>query len=464
MDARLVEVQTALLAAEINRSHNAHQESLALATFLIGLVEPCEQVGLHLEVPIRLEAANALWDQGETASSIGMLQGLDNISLLARQNTGIAVGRSDLLSKIGSQVSIARLEKPDRILENYLKPALKELKGKTDGREASQVFYQFALFCDQQLQDADGLEDLERLRKLSENKQAEVDYLDKMIKTGSSRDREKYKSHLSKNKTWLKLDKEELQRHVSSREEFLRECLENYLLALGASDEHDTTALRFSALWLEHSIEQLANEAVGKHLGAVPSRKFAPLMNQLSSRLQDSKVPFQDLLFPLVVRICKDHPFHGMYQIFSGSKNHANSKDDTAVARQKATQKVAKALEVDRVSMVTWKNIHITSTAYCQLAAEKDEHYKSGRKVSLKKSAAATRLSNMFANHPIPPPTMDIPLSANRDYSKVPVVLRLTGEISIASGVSAPKIILASASNGRNYRQLVWKTLEGKLN
>jgi ataxia telangiectasia mutated family protein len=133
LDTRLVEVQSALLASTINRAHNALQESLSLATSMIGLIGPCLEVGVNSEVAIHLEAANALWDQGEMASSIGMLQALDNPPLLKNQT--IPVGRSNLLSKIGHRVSVARLEKADRIIEKYLKPALRELKGKTGGSE-----------------------------------------------------------------------------------------------------------------------------------------------------------------------------------------------------------------------------------------------------------------------------------------------------------------------------------------
>ena len=151
-DSRLVEVQTTLLSSSLSRSHGQLQESLTSATYLASLIEPCQALGLNIEAAAQLEAANALWEQGEMTSSIGMLQALEKNSILKKQT--IPIGRSDLLAKIGYQVSVARLEKPDRIIEKYLLPALKELKGKADGSEAGQVFHEFAVFCDQQLQDA----------------------------------------------------------------------------------------------------------------------------------------------------------------------------------------------------------------------------------------------------------------------------------------------------------------------
>jgi len=444
-----------LLSSQLSRSHNALQESLSLATSLMDLIIPCQAIGLNLEAVIHLEAANALWDQGEMASSIGMLQALDKNTSLKKQT--VSVGRSNLLSKIGSQVSVARLEKPDQILDNYLKPALKELKGKVNGSEAGHVFHQFAVFCDQQLQDADGLEDLERLKKLSKNKRDDVEYLTKMYSNSTSTtEKNKIKGHLSKNKTWLKLDEEELQRHISSRDEFLRQSLENYLLALNASDDHGGNVLRFSALWLEHSEEQMANEAVSKHLVKVPSRKFAPLMNQLTSRLQDTNAKFQQLLFDLVLRICTDHPFHGMYQIYAGANSHANKKDESAQIRQKATGKVSRHFGSSQKSNSIWISIATTNKVYCQLAAEKDEQrYKSGKRVPLKESTAGARLASMLSKYPIPSPTMQIKLAADLDYSRVPIMVRFEPVMFIASGVSTPKVITAIADNGAKYKQLV---------
>lgn len=455
LDARLVEVQSALLASSINRAHNALQESLSLATSMIGLIEPCHAVAVNPEVAIHLETANALWDQGEMASSIGMLQSLDNVVLLKNQT--IPIGRSNLLSKIGQQVSVARLEKADRIIEKYLKPALKELRGRTSGSEPGEVFHQFAVFCDQQLQDPDSLEDLERLKKLSKDKAEEVKSYKKLYRdAGTPEDKKKYSTHLRKHETWLKLDEEELQRHNSSRDEFLRQCLENYLLALAASDDHDGNALRFSALWLEHSEDTLANEAVSKQLKQVPSRKFAPLMNQLASRLQHTSVKFQQLLFNLVLKICTEHPYHGMYQIYAGANSRTNPKDDSAVSRKTATVKIANELTRQQSTEKIWLAIQSTNKYYCYLAAEKDDQrYKTGRKISLKDSQALTRLQASFTKFHVPPPTMQIELSPALDYSNIPYMARLEPHMTIASGVSLPKIITALGSNGVKFKQLV---------
>src|SRR5882757_4127648 len=130
----------------------------------------------------------------------------------------------------------ARLEKPEEIIKDYLIPSIRELKDQTQGREAGQVFHEFASFCDKQLQNPDAIEDMARMKSLMERKAQEAHEYERLSKAAkSSREREGYRSASKRSKKWYELDAEEFQRLRRSREEFLRQSLENYLLSLQAS-------------------------------------------------------------------------------------------------------------------------------------------------------------------------------------------------------------------------------------
>ncbi|KAK3954237.1 hypothetical protein QBC32DRAFT_385226 [Pseudoneurospora amorphoporcata] len=396
-DARLAQIRGMLTSSDIYRFHRATQETLNLSTTLTHLIKPSEQVGLTVDAAVRMEAANSLWDQGEMISSIRMLQNIDKDSSLKKQT--VPVSRSDLLSKIGYQ---------------NLK------KGKND--EVMQLKALIASTRDSQLKN-------------------------------------RYFSHLSKAEQWLDLDQQELRRVEQTRSEFVKLSLQNYLLSLAASDEYNNDALRFTALWLERSEDDMVNEAVKRYINNVPTRKFAPLINQLSSRLQDSKELFQFTLIELVYKICLDHPYHGMYQIWSGSQTRINEGDEVALSRQKATDKVAKAIGKSGVEAAKiWPAIKATSIAYHKLAMERDaSRYKQGHKMNIKDAKTGADFLAVFAKHSIPPPTMQMPLLASCDYSEpnVPMIDRFEPQMSIAGGVSAPKIITAIGSDGQRYKQLV---------
>ncbi|GAW26034.1 putative serine threonine-protein kinase tel1 [Rosellinia necatrix] len=451
-DARLIQVKSMLLSSSIHRYHKAFQESLNIATSLTHLVQPSADLGLNIDSAARLEAANSLWDHGEMMSSIRMLQHIDEDTNLKKQT--VVVSRPDLLAKTAHQISVAKLEKPDSIQKNYLQPALKELKGKEDGEEAGKVYHQFAMFCDEQLQNPDSLEDLARLQHLKQGKSEEVKQLMELVTNAKdTQTRTRFTSHLNRAKQWLGLDELELRRVEQSRSEFVRLSLENYLLSLVASDGYNNDALRFTALWLERATENFTNEAVRKYIDKVPTRKFAPLMNQLTSRLLDQNNPFQKLLIELVYRICVDHPYHGMYQIWSGTRSKPKKEDEAAQLRKQATEMVGKRLAHTETATNTWTAIYYTSRSYHVLAVE--GNYKGGQKVPMRESPAGTALAGSLAKYRIPPPTMQIELSATRDYSNIPLATKLESTMTIASGVSAPKIITIVGSNGERFRQLV---------
>lgn len=317
------------------------------------------------------------------------------------------------------------------------------------------MYHGFAVFCDQQLQNPDGLEDFRRAEQLRDRKEQEVRALEEMMQNAHGKEKDTLRLHRSKTKQWFDLDDREYQRLQRSREAFLQQCLENYLLCLRESDAYNNDALRFCAIWLDKSDSDIANAAVSKHLSQVPSRKFASLMNQLSSRLLDVPDNFQKLLFALNFRICADHPFHGMYQIFASSKSKGG-KDQSSMARYRAAGKLAEQLKNDKRIEPTWFAVHNTNINYVRFAMDRpDEKLRSGAKVSLRKLLTGQRLEQDAATQRLPPPTMKIDLRVDCDYSDVTKLVRFQSEFTIASGVSAPKIVTAVGSDGQRYKQLV---------
>lgn len=302
------------------------------------------------------------------------------------------------------------------------------------------------------------MEDFKRSKKLLEDKEKEVRYYDREIKSSNLQGKEKdnLRSHYAKAKQWRTLDEREFHRLRDNREDFLRQSLENYLLSLKACDKYDNDALRFSALWLQSSESEIANSAVSKHVAQVGSRKFAPLMNQWSSRLLDVPSPFQKLLSSLVLRICVDHPYHGMYQIFAGSKTKGG-KDETALQRNAAASHIVNQLKDHKHASPVWIALHNTNISFVKFASEKvdDAKVKAGNKVPLKKLDTGRRLEMDAKNQSVPPPTMKIALRADCDYTGVPFIAKFHPEFTVASGISMPKIVTAIGTDGLRYKQLV---------
>ena len=342
------------------------------------------------------------------------------------------------------------------MIKSYLTPAVDALKGSVDGKTAGQVFHTFAAFCDQQLQNTDGQEDFARVKSLREQKQNELAELNKLQSSQrSSNDRRELRRASDKAKQWLAIDNREYQRLLDSRNLLLEHSLENYIRALSRSDAHDTDVLRFFALWLENADGAISNEAVERNLTEVPSWKFAILMNQLSSRIQEENSKFQSLLQSLVFRICTEHPYHGMYHIYAGMKT-PGGKDQSAISRNAAAKRLAGLLEKSP-SRETWTKIFQTNQYFSKLACASvdDIVKKSGKNVSLRHVPAAGTAGEVASKARVPPPTMAIGVRPDGRYEHLPRFVKFESSIQIAGGLSAPKILTVVATDGKRYKQLV---------
>ncbi|KIV93243.1 hypothetical protein, variant [Exophiala mesophila] len=455
----LQEIRTIRQSLDLASDDKASQAQFSLnrAMILSVLGHMAAEVGLKVDVAIQYDLARTLWSHDETSGAINILQSLKDRGDLSDQ--GILVTKAELLTDLGQKIAEARLEKPDEIIDHYLLPAFQQLHGRNIGTEAGRVFHNFAAFCDMQLQDSDNLDDFTRISKIRDRKLRELNDLERLLKTSEGKLRDQFKMQLAKTKTWFKLDDEEWKRLTKNRETLILQCLENYLLSMKACDDYRNDTLRFLALWLNQADSRTANTSVRKYLNSVPTLKFAPLVNQLSSRLLDTKDDFQQLLMELMFRICSDHPYHSLYQVFSTSKSKAPKSDDLGTSRNAAASKLAELLNKKSPAASIWVAIHNSNIWLHKVAQERlsDKDAKTNAKIPLRKLPSAIKLEQVLteSHAKIPPPTMNISLRADRDYSQISTFHKFEPEISIAGGVSAPKIMTMVAVDGSKYKMLL---------
>ena len=327
------------------------------------------------------------------------------------------------------------------------------------GSKAGKVFHNFATFCDAQLQDQDNRDDYERIAKIRETKDLELQELDRLLNSRDSKNREGVKHAIVKAKNWYKLDDQDFQRVFKNRESLILRCLENYLLSMKACDDFPNDSLRVLSIWLNQAENERVNKTVNKYLRHVPSIKFAGLVNQLTSRLLDTEDDFQELLKDLMFRICTDHPYHSMYQIFAASKSRGAKTDDIAASRHSAAGKLSELLRQKSSSSAVWIAVHNASIAFVRVAQQRlsDKEVKTGSKFLLRNVRNGPELISAVEGRSsrIPPPTLKLALRPDKDYSSAPVMTEVEPQISIAGGISAPKIATIRASDGSRNKLLL---------
>lgn len=93
-----MEARALLSSSQMSRRHGALQNALAVTTYLNRLVQPCQVSGIDISAAVEFESAAVLWDQGEMAASINMLQDLKASVDMGRQ--AIHVGKPELLARL----------------------------------------------------------------------------------------------------------------------------------------------------------------------------------------------------------------------------------------------------------------------------------------------------------------------------------------------------------------------------
>lgn len=338
-----------------------------------------------------------------------------------------------------------------------MKPAIEQLEKAPNPSEAGRVYFEFASFCDQQLQSPGNIEDFQRLAKISERRKSELLQYETILKSIPSSDKNRQKDTKQaalRAQQWYKLDNEEYQRARQSRENFVQQALRCYLEALQHCEDFDASVVRFFALWLEYSDSDTANTGLEKALGSAPAWKFVGLMNQLTSRLLKDGSVFQRILTNLVARLCTEHPYHTIHHIFASCNSTISASDPNATLRQEAAVRIKTFLYSGKRVGELCKGLWEATMVYHNLAGTKIEAV-SGRKYTLNSVRPAAQVDATVRKLKVPPATLHLALRPDLNYQKVPIVVRFRSEIKIANGLSAPKVLIAVGSDGKEYRQLV---------
>lgn len=455
--ALLGEARVVRQSLHLAQEHESHQFSLARATYFSHLSKTADEIGIRVKIAAQYDLARTLAAQDERAAAVNILQALRSHS--DRENQDFPVPMSEILAELGQRVTQARLEPPDEVIENYLIPAYKDLGADTSSPKAGRIFHIFAAFCDGQLQDSESRDEYMRLCQIKDSKEAEIRELDRLMKESHGKNHDHYKNAHDKAVTWYRLDNEEWERVRKNRESLVLRCLEHYLLSLKASDQYLNDTLRVLTIWLEEYENSKATDAVGRHLKSVPSWKFAGLVNQLLSRLMNTNDPFQQCLMDLMFRICAEHPYHSLYQLFCASKTKATKADEVGKLRHEAAVKLATTIHQKSRSRDIWPSVHNLSMYFVKVAQAKltDNQARTGSKLPLQDITHGDELIRQVEHTTkrVPPPTMRIAIRQDRDYRAVPVMAAFEPKVSIAGGISAPKIATVVASDGSRHKLLM---------
>jgi serine-protein kinase ATM len=375
----------------------------------------------------------------------------------------------------GEWSSEARLEKPTDILERYFKAAVDIVSNETETRiEHRHVFEKFAVFAHRQYLAISSSPELSRLNLYMERKRSEINILEESIRsvkssgslpgTSNSVSESELERHMTRAKKLLVDDESQAEGHNAAKDMFLRQAIEMYSRSLCSSDENDIQlAIRFCSLWYANYLNVSYDVAIAEAVGRIPSFKFVFLAHQLTARLSDShpqETGSPRTLRNLVQRLCEEHPFHILPQIFSlrhlgtkseqaHSQSSVSSMDMSQKSRQRAVLDICNRLSKHKRTTRRIRDVETLCNASLHWATYTIS--KNDRGGNIPSNSPITKIRDLK----VPIITVDLPIDLSLRYDNIVYISRYHPRYKTAGGVNIPKINYCIGSDGKEYKQLV---------
>lgn len=370
-----------------------------------------------------------------------------------------------ILARLGTWMAEARLENPTDISKRYFEPATSyanrlrvEHPTKFVASHAK-VFHQYAIFAEHQYKAINGSPDSMRWRLYVDRKRRE-------LKLRKSQGGSSAKVYTDAQKL-LEGDQDSYRKHNSARETFLAHAIEMYSRALETSDAFDGDgAIRLCSLWFENfsHAECDFQDNVRTALDRIPSRKLVFLAHQLSARLSKTGEKNQETLERVVLRMCREHPFHSLYQVYCllphGQQQPVNGRRQSSrhdspgmqsPARSEAATDIFDRLRSDAGTEQRVRGVELVANACLEWAKFKIRPEPKQKVITTIPAELAIR---RIAGVEVPVLTLRTPLDASCKYENCVFIDRFETTFETAGGVNLPKICKCVGMDGARYKQL----------
>lgn len=297
----------------------------------------------------------------------------------------------------------------------------------------------------------------------------------------------------------VSFDDRDMNGMAASLRQYLKLSVESYCSALklcpsSIAANVSSHVFQLVSLWFKNCARAETNDVVNELMQAnalgIPSYRFVPLTYQLFSRIdstQDDEVnDFQKILRDIVLKICREHPYHGIVQLVALAngkrigvgvdgrnadtylENVGSSKVDAATSIlndlregegyipalvESYTTLSDAFINLAMLSTKSFERRQFKGLSFSQFKLTLDTCFSSGRRGS--KNTSATNKPVIFTN---PPPIrpdaqygngIDDPIGAER-------VLSFESKFDLTpTGLHRPKIVKCIGSKGGRFKQLV---------
>jgi ataxia telangiectasia mutated family protein len=374
-------------------------------------------------------------------------------------------------------MSEACLEKPADIVEDSFNPAFQMIAsfdGSSQDPSHALVYHQYASFAEHQYYSIINSPDAIRFKVYVDRKTQEIKERQHELsrtQVESPMEFEKLRRVQSKAQAQLTEDRKSFLHHEEARVKFLRQAIDMCARSMQISDAFDEdAAIRLCSLWFANFHDDDLQNVVGESLDRVASRKFVFLAHQLSARLWKSQAneaePNQENLQRLVLRMCREHPFHSLYQVhclcadrplasstkrqssrlesqLSHSERAAAAQDILSLLRQDANHG-ERILAVEKIcdACLEWAKFPVKEGSR---SANRKQNLPIPRDLQIRRIGLTK----------VPVLTINTPLDPTLRYEDCVWINGYEDTFDLLGGINVPKVTFCRGSDGTKYTQLV---------
>ena len=364
-----------------------------------------------------------------------------------------------------------------------------EIQTETRGNACASVFHKCALFAEHQYQVIIKSPDAVRWKTYMDRKSQEIKQRESQLHRTPPGSNE-YRALFQDQKNAMAVlaeDEEAYKQHDGALLTFLDLAINMYSRCLTASDTFDDDVpIRFCSLWFANFEDSRLQGTLKKAVARIPSRKFVFLSHQLSARIsqpsQGGLPASQQILQALVTRMCQEHPFHSLYQVYcirpeksgqsSSSRRLSNRHEPTLlqaqIDRSSAASDIFNRLLNDPRHSARVKAIEQVCDTSIEWARYPVKDNRAIKKIKgllhIPDNMTILRLRDIQVPVVTSHPTIDATLK----YDRCVWISHYDPTFATAGGVNYPKISTCYGSDGVEYKQLVssWRAqvfVAGKL-
>ncbi|KAK4844691.1 hypothetical protein QYF36_023299 [Acer negundo] len=411
----------------------------------------------------RLEEAKLLRAQGQHEMAI-------NLAKYISENCQLNEEASDVYRLVGKWLAETRSSNSGTILEKYLKPAVSHAEDKKTTHKKSierqcQTHFHLAHYADalfRSYEERLTSNEWQAAMRLRKHKTVELEALIKQLKTSTKGDKIDYSVKIQELQKQLSMDKEEAEKLLDDRDNFLGLALEGYKRCLVIGDKYDVRVVfRLLSLWFSLSSRQNVINNMLNTINEVQSYKFLPLVYQIASRMGSSKDDqgphnFQFALVSLVKKMAIDHPYHIIFQLLALAngdriKDKQRNRNSFVVDMDKklAAENLLEELLSYHGPII--RQMKQMVEIYIKLAELETRREDTNKRITLPREIRSLRQLELV---PVVTATVSVDRACQYREGSFPYFKGLADSIMIMNGINAPKVVECLGSDGCKYKQL----------